>query len=147
MGWEECIAMKSNMVRYNGKLLKLIDEYMHPKSYDDGYLPLTGTFQDTLGVTEIKQNQLVSNSVNNLRNVISLYKTKRIPLILVSSPLYRPSDNNDYLFRLCTENGIPFIDCYNIRKIAKISSYSESQIYRILERVKKQLKKEVFMYY
>lgn len=39
-----------------------------------------------------------------------------------------------------------YLDCYNIRKIAKISSYSESQIYRILERVKKQLK-EVFMYY
>lgn len=126
-GWKARIAMKSNIVRYNGKVLKLIDEYLHPKSYDDGYLPLTGTFQDTLGTTEIKQNQLVNNSVNNLRNVITLYKTRNIPLIIASSPLYRPSDNNDFLYRLCSENGIPFIDCYNMEEFNSHPEYFKNR--------------------
>lgn len=58
-------------------------------------------------------------------------------LLYLKEQELRSSKNHiDQIYRM------RYIDFYNIRKIAKISCYSESQIYRILERMKKTLEKQ-----
>lgn len=61
----------------------------------------------------------------------------REQLLYLKEQELRSSKNHiDQIYRM------RYIDFYNIRKIAKISCYSESQIYRILERMKKTLEKQ-----
>lgn len=85
-----------------------------------------------------KEKARIDDRLNEIKSILE----DREHLLYLKEQELRVSKNYiDQIYRM------RFIDSYNIRKIAKISSYSESQIYRILKRIKKQLKKEVFKYY
>ena len=115
IGLKEKIIMKSSSYRYNGKLLRIFSSFLSPISNDDGYLPLYGTSIDTtIFKTKIKTATKTNPyTVNNFENVLKKYSEKEIPLIIVSSPQFRPNNENDDLKSICNKYNIPFIDIYN----------------------------------
>ena len=57
--------------------------------------------------------ELDAYAMNNFENVLKKYSTAGVPLVIVSSPKFRPTDNNKRLAAICEKHGIPFIDFYD----------------------------------
>lgn len=116
---KERILMKSSLYRYNGKLFRIANSFLRPLAEDDGYLPLYGTAIDTTKINKSNRNQPSSIELNsykkeNFENVLKKYANSDVPLVVVCSPRFRPNDDNQQLYQMCKEYGIPFIDLYDI---------------------------------
>ena len=53
------------------------------------------------------------SALNNFENVLKKYSSAKVPLVVVSSPRFRPYDNNKRVAAICEKYGIPFIDFYD----------------------------------
>lgn len=84
-----------------------------------------------------KEKARIDERLNEVKTILD----DRERLLYLKEQELRSSKNHiDQIYRM------RYIDFYNIRKIAKISCYSESQVYRILGSIKKTLKnKTIFM--
>lgn len=111
LGWKERIKMASNMFRFNQKALRIASSYIQ-KGEKTGYEPL---FQTMTTIPEIVCEPHLRDdySLANFKRVLRTAKDKHINLIVVSSPCFRPVDNNDYLALLCETYSIPYINFYN----------------------------------
>ena len=116
IGFKEKVITKSSLYRYNGKFVRIFSSFIQAKNIDDGYLPLYGTSIDT-NIMSKKSNPKVvpfnDYKYNNFENVLKKYSQHDIPLIVVASPYFRPSDDNKELKLLCNKYNIPFINIYN----------------------------------
>ena len=118
IGLKERLLMKSSLYRYNGKLFRIVSSICSPEASNDGYKPLRGTAEDLTefdkeGETTKPASELDSYTLNNFENVLKKYSSVKVPLVIVSSPIFRPNDNNKRLAALCEKYGIPFIDFYD----------------------------------
>ena len=118
VGLKERILMKSSIYRYNGKVFQIVSTFLDSVAVDDGYVPKYGTTIDT---TKVKKKakaskptikKLNSYALNNFENVLKKYSSAGILLVIVSSPKFRPTDNNKRLAAICKKHGVPFIDFY-----------------------------------
>ena len=118
IGLRERILMKSNLYRYNGKLFRMVSTISNPETTNGGYEAKQGT---KLGLAEYNREaefstpttELDAYTMKNLETVLRKYSSEKIPLVLVSSPRFRPKDNNQRLAALCDQYGVPFIDFYD----------------------------------
>lgn len=114
-GLKEKIIMQSSSYRYNDKIQKILFCFLFSVNIDDGYSPLYGTIIDTnkFVPSRTEQNTLNSYSVENFENVLKKYSEMKVPLIIVSSPQFRPTSINDDLSLICKKYNTPYIDIYN----------------------------------
>ena len=118
---KERALMKSSMYRYNSILLTIAVNFLQSVPEDDGYEPIYGTSIDTLEInktqTSTKNNisnyRLNAYSRQNFINALNRYKSAHVPLVIVCSPKFRPSDNNQQLMKICDSLDIPFIEFYD----------------------------------
>lgn len=120
IGFEEMMLMKSSLYRYNGKVLRIASSFLRNKPVDDGYLPLYGSTIDTTKYSKSLIRRTETRTLNpysetNFRCVLKKYTSERVPLIIVCSPRFRPSDNNNKLRELCNEYDVPFIELYDLQ--------------------------------
>ncbi len=118
IGLKERLLMKSSLYRYNGKLFRIISTISAPEAPNDGYEPMKGTHKDLTkynndAKAEIPTLELDSYTLNNFENVLKKYLSAKVPLVIVSSPRFRPYDNNKRVAAICEKYGIPFIDFYD----------------------------------
>ncbi len=117
LGIKEKILMKSSLYRYNSKIIRIVSSLLRPTGVDDGYLPLYGSSIDTTRVVPLNKTTstrvLNDYTVNNFENVLKKYSSQNVPLIIVSSPSFKPNDNNEKLSELCKKYKVPFIDLYD----------------------------------
>ena len=118
IGLKERILMKSSIYRYNGKVFRIASTFLAPTAVDDGYEPKYGTNIDTTKARKkakasMPTKELDNYTLNNFENVLKKYSSAKVPLVIVSSPKFRPKDNNKRLAAICDKYGIPFIDFYD----------------------------------
>jgi len=118
IGLKERILMKSSIYRYNGKIFRIASTFLTTTVVDDGYEPKYGAKIDTTKAKEEEMDamptmELDSYTLNNFENVLKKYSSAGVPLVIVSSPKFRPNDNNKRLAAICAKYGIPFIDFYD----------------------------------
>lgn len=88
---------------------------------DDGNEPIYGTSIDTMqiNITQTSTNNGISDSLlneysrQNFINALNRYRSAHVPLVIVCSPKFRPSDNNQQLKKICDSLYIPFIEFYD----------------------------------
>jgi predicted nuclease with TOPRIM domain len=121
--------------KYNEILMEKEDLFQktQPKSviYDKekintGYIQ--NAFDDYLNA---KEKSRIEERLNEIKSILD---DRGRLLHLKERELLNSKSHIDQIYKM------RYLDCYNIRKIAKISCYSVSQVYRILESIKKTLK-------
>ena len=81
-----------------------------------------------------KEKARIDERLNEIKSILE----DREQLLYLKEQELRSSKNYvDQIYKM------RYIDHSNVRKIAKVSCYSESQVYRILERVKKTIEKQI----
>ena len=118
IGLKERILMKSSLYRYNGKLFRMVSSIFAPEAPNDGYESKRGTKIDLAkyekeAEVSMPTLELDDYALNNFENVLKKYSSAGVPLVIVSSPKFRPKDNNKRLAVICEKYGIPFIDFYD----------------------------------
>ena len=121
IGLKERILMKSSLYRYNGKLFRIVSSILEPAAPNDGYESKSkqGTNIDLAKFDKVAEAPMPSleldgYTLDNFENVLKKYSSAGVPLVIVSSPRFRPTDNNKRLAAICEKYGIPFIDFYDM---------------------------------
>lgn len=132
IGWKEKIKNSSSLFRYNQKILSIIGAFSRSEeNKDNGYLPL-------FGIMKIEQDQnksanislkINSYTLNNLYRVLDILKEKNIPIIIATSPKYKPTTSNKELTHICSELNIPYIDLYNKYLFNSHAEYFQDSIH------------------
>lgn len=127
LGWKERVKMSSNMYRFNQKALRIVSSYIQ-KGEETGYEPLYAKMDD---IPEIVSEPHIEDgySLNNFRRVLKTAKEKNINLIVVSSPSFRPVDDNKHLSKLCDSYSIHYVDCYDIKLFNDNPGYFKDAIH------------------
>jgi len=114
LGWKERIKAMSNIYRYNGKVLRIISSFLI-KGNETGYEPLFNKMK-VLPNNDVKEKKADNSpySVENFTRVLETCKNNNINLVVVSSPRFRPIDNNYFLKELCKKHNITYIDLYDL---------------------------------
>ncbi len=116
MGWKERVKMSINMFRFNRRFAHIVQSYLNDTN-DDGYEPI---YQKMSAPSEMDYKlKVTSHSINeksleNFSRVLQTAKDKSVFLIVVSSPRFRPNDENYFLADLCHGYGIPYIELHNL---------------------------------
>lgn len=118
IGLKEHILMTSSIYRYNGKLFRMVSSLFAPEAPNDGYESKRGTKIDLAefdNEAEVSMPALELNAytLNNFENVLKKYTSAGVSLVIVSSPKFRPTDNNKRLAAICNKYGVPFVDFYD----------------------------------
>lgn len=132
IGWKEKIKSSSSLFRYNQKALSLIGAFgRSEKNTNNGYLPLFGIMKEEQNPN--KSDNVSSNinsyTLNNLYCVLEILKEKNIPIIITTSPMYKPTTSNKELTNICSELNIPYIDLYNIDLFNSHAEYFHDSIH------------------
>lgn len=119
IGWQERLKVSSNMFRYNQSAFRILNAFLCKKNEDWGYEPLYGSNVTAVNSSRLSEEDRIIEQINQnyLENFIRTIETankKMIPLFIVTSPSYNPSDNNNLLAKLCDSNGIAYLDLYNL---------------------------------
>ena len=119
IGWQERLKVSSNMFRYNQSAFRILNAFISEKNEDLGYEPLYGSNVTAVNFSSYSGNdrmleQINQKYFNNFIRTIETANKIKIPLIIVTSPSYNPSDNNNLLKKVCESNSIVYIDLYNL---------------------------------
>lgn len=116
--WSNRLMMHSNMYRYNGKLLKMLNGYTSAKEVHNGYIPIASEPNlKTTGALLLKKNE--REEVNEielkyLEDIFEWSKQYGFDLIVFDSPRYLINEENyTNITPLCYEYGIPCFDMSN----------------------------------
>lgn len=114
LGWKEQVKTSINMFRYNQQLLRIASSFF-VKGDTTGYEPLYNKMKaGKLEEKEVTSHRIIDEySLDNFKRVLKTSREKGIRLVIVSSPYYKPKDNNNYLAQLCEEFDTPYIELYN----------------------------------
>jgi len=83
-----------------------------------GYLPLQKKMKfDTIDTLKFDPGNTDENKISALKDIISTCHKKKIDLVFVYSPIWKITQDsycNQVITKLCTENGIEYIDMSNL---------------------------------
>ena len=116
MGWKEQVKMSSNMFRFNRRFAHIVQSYINDTN-DDGYEPIyqkMAVAPEESTRPKVSSHQIDDKSLENFSRVLQTAKSKGVYMIVVSSPRYRPNDDNRFLADLCKGYGIPYIELHNL---------------------------------
>lgn len=115
LGWKEKVKLRSNMYRYNTKLLRIVSSFIS-KGEETGYDPLYGTMKvlPVKNTSSLPQKEFDEYTIKNFTRVLETAQNKGILLVIASSPYYHPHDNNEHLAGICKRFNTPYIDMYNM---------------------------------
>ena len=107
----------SNMIRFNDKLLKIINAYISPPEKLSGYMPLTPNNRQ-LPPAETSNETLESIDDEELACLMDIIRWSNeygFKLIIVDSPRFKLNNQNYSVIRpICEQNGILCIDNSNL---------------------------------
>ena len=112
LGVKERVLMKSSLYRYNGKTYRLASSLLRSTSADDGYEPLSGVMTDVARKAPVTGG-MDAYAMSHFVGMLERYRSAGVPLVVVSSPRFRPTDNNRMLRQLCEEHHTLYIDMYD----------------------------------
>lgn len=108
------IQMQSSMYRFNNKTMQIISSIMTPSLANNGYDPLYGEILTyTPDISKYSDIELSPYSVQSLMQVIEKCKHLAVNFVIVSSPRYQTTTNNNRLADICLTTNIPYIEIYN----------------------------------
>ena len=108
------IQMQSAMYRFNNKALRIISSIMTPSVANNGYNPLYGEItHDAPDISKYGDIEFSPYSIQSLMQVIEKCKRLAVNFVIVSSPRYQTSTNNQRLADFCQAADVPFIEIYN----------------------------------
>lgn len=116
--WSTRMLMHSNMYRYNGKLLKMLNGYTSAKENHDGYIPIASEPNlQTTGARLLKKNEreeVNEIELKHLKDIFEWGKQYGFGLIVFDSPRYLINEENyTNILPLCYEYGTPCFDMSN----------------------------------
>ena len=112
---KEQLKTSSNMYRYNQQLLRIASSFLvHGDS--TGYEPLYKKMIVNNLEEEAPNNNRVYDeySMANFKRVLKTANEKGVHLVIVSSPMYKPVDDNMKLAQICHDYEVPYIELYNL---------------------------------
>lgn len=114
---EEWYKVQSGMIRYNSDMLSKILDYQsshRAKMGKKGFVPLKGIFSGSILSKEINQVEVDSFKLGYIEKLISLAKSKCIPIVFVASPSFGfTADVLQPVKDICSKNNILFLDYYS----------------------------------
>ena len=127
LGWKQKIKCASNLYRYNDIMLRIASSFF-ASADSTGYEPL---YKEMTVIPEFhaeaSTHDLNDYSTNNLSRVMEKAQEKGIQMIVVSSPRFRPSNDNRRLADLCAKYEVPYIDLYNLELFNSHPEYFQDQ--------------------
>ncbi len=116
--WTTRVLMHSNMYRYNGKLLKMLNGYIAASEIRDGYIPISNDPNLRTTNTELKRKdetlEVNENELKHLQDIFEWSKQYGFDLIVFDSPRYLLNvENYKNITPLCEEYSIPCFDLSN----------------------------------
>lgn len=119
------IKMKSNLYRYNGKLLNILSAFTASRDKNIGYVPLNGNKvskmerQDTdtrLSIDDAEKQSFI--------NIVQMCKENNIKLIVIDSPRFMFDKYEfEYTRNLCQQYDVPYIMDNNVKEIIDHPEY------------------------
>jgi hypothetical protein len=92
-----------------------------------GYLPLQKKMKyDRIDTVKPDTGYTDENKISALKDIISICHTKNVDLVFVYSPIWEITKDgycNQVITKLCTENGIKYIDMSNLQDFIKRPDY------------------------
>ena len=117
MGRKEQMKVQINMYRFNSKAISIIGDLMFHYNPDDGYYPLYQIMKNSDSKTKGKKsspNKVNDFSVDSFDKMLTSCCNSNVNIIVVSSPRYKPNEDNELIQSVCDEHNIPYIELYNI---------------------------------
>lgn len=116
--WSTKAMMHSNMYRYNGKILRMLNGYMSAPEIHDGYIPIANEPNLKTTHAELKRKDVIEQAnaveLKHLKDIFEWSKQYGFDLIVFDSPRYLlNSENYKTIMPLCEEYGIPCFDYSN----------------------------------
>lgn len=116
--WTTRVMMHSNMYRYNGKILRMLNGYMSAPEIHDGYIPIANEPNLITTHAELKRKDEIEKAnaieLKHLKDIFEWSKQYDFDLIVFDSPRYLlNADNYNIITPLCEEYGIPCFDYSN----------------------------------
>lgn len=130
LGLKEKIKLKSNLYRYNEKLIHIANGFISGKEKDiyNGYEPLFKVMTNATSTkkepNEHEELQLKADefSKDNFSNILRKCNEEDINLIVVTSPRYGSKKPNKIITSLCNEYKIPYV---NMEKYEYFNNHPE----------------------
>ncbi len=119
LGWKERLKMLSGMYRYNSKLPRMLLAGTQPAD-STGYTAIEGLQQVVDNPESMRPiPEAIGDGYNplciqNFKRIIVLCQKKNVPLLAVTSPEYKPYDNNTYIQEICQQYNVPYLNRYNM---------------------------------
>lgn len=115
MGIKEKIRARINMCRYNSKSIFILGGLRHRGVPNNGYEPLYNVMKSTTSNNKktTKGNGKNDFSIYSFNKMLALCKELNTKILIVSSPRYKPTNNNDMIQSICNKFDTPYIEIYN----------------------------------
>ncbi len=114
LGWKEKLKVNVNMYRFNSIIIDLIGCLHKGDITDNGYEPLYKIMENTNTKKPTTQKTIINDfSLESFIRMVFLCNKENINLIVVTSPRYKPNENNELIRSICNEYNIHYIDLYN----------------------------------
>lgn len=114
---KEHLKLRSNLFRYNSKLIPLLSDYRKKGVADKqlGYTPAIGQTDSEEPEEKDYVTEVDSLKMEYFEKFVALTKQCGSKLIVVLSPEYLVESSTDFapVFELCSRNGIPVWDYFN----------------------------------
>lgn len=114
LGIKERLKIKSNLYKYNSKIINFIVSLTYSYTSNNGYDPLYTKMNILKYKNKVNNNKMDTKideySKKNFTNILKLCKKENIKLIVVTSPKYKTNEKNNFLKKLCNIYNVPYID-------------------------------------
>lgn len=112
---EEWNKVHSGMIRYNSCLFSMLkDNYTTSGKTEKGFSPLNGIYTQELKCSE-EDISIDDFKIKYLEKLISLAKSKKVPIVFIASPKYGSNSSSQILpaIEICKRNDITFWNYYS----------------------------------
>ena len=114
LGWLQRVKCISNLFRYNNKVSQIASSFFFPKDDDTGYEPLYNEMTIIPKRLVAETVETDKYTIDNFSRMLNTAADKGIRLVVVTSPMFNPTNSNKMLASLCAEHNTPYIELYNL---------------------------------
>jgi hypothetical protein len=113
---EEWYKVHSGLIRYNTEIIPRIVDNVIDRGLDPcGFTPVKGAMTEEPNTKKSEQLAQDPFKLQYLQKLVSLCKTKNVPLVFISSPKYEATDSEiiQPAKDIAMKNGVPYWDYYS----------------------------------